>query len=380
MIVYNLAMNNLPNDPALALPPRILLGPGPSLVDPRVQRAMLAPVVGHLDPAFLKIMDGVQQMLRLVFETQNELTLAISGTGTAGMEAAVANMVEPGDKVLVCSNGYFGERIAEMGRRYGGQVDTLRRPWGEVFDPADVSRALGGPNMPRLVALVQAETSTGALQPLEKIARVVHSAGALLLVDAVTSLGGVPVGVDGVGIDICYSGSQKCLACPPGLAPLTLSPAAVQKLENRRSPVTSFYLDLGLLRRYWGPERAYHHTAPISMVYALHEGLRIVAEEGLEARWERHHRNAGLLWQGLEAMGLELHVPAATRLPPLTTVRIPPGVDDLQVRRRLLDRYNIEISGGLGELKGKVWRIGLMGFSSRPELVELLLAALRKFL
>jgi alanine-glyoxylate transaminase/serine-glyoxylate transaminase/serine-pyruvate transaminase len=234
--------------------------------------------------------------------------------------------------------------------------------------------------MPRLVALVQAETSTGALQPLEKIARVVHSAGALLLVDAVTSLGGVPVGVDGVGIDICYSGSQKCLACPPGLAPLTLSPAAVQKLENRRSPVTSFYLDLGLLRRYWGPERAYHHTAPISMVYALHEGLRIVAEEGLEARWERHHRNAGLLWQGLEAMGLELHVPAATRLPPLTTVRIPPGVDDLQVRRRLLDRYNIEISGGLGELKGKVWRIGLMGFSSRPELVELLLAALRKFL
>jgi alanine-glyoxylate transaminase/serine-glyoxylate transaminase/serine-pyruvate transaminase len=350
-------------------------------VDPRVQRAMLAPVVGHLDPAFLKVMDGVQQMLRLVFETQNELTLAISGTGTAGMEAAVANMMEPGDAVLVCSNGYFGERIAEMARRYGAQVETLRRPWGEVFDPEEVSQALRkAANPPRLVALVQAETSTGALQPLEEIARAVHAAGALLLVDAVTSLGGTPVGVDRVGIDICYSGSQKCLGCPPGLAPITLSPAAVQKLESRRSPVTSFYLDLGLLRRYWGPERAYHHTAPISMVYALHEGLRIVAEEGLEARWARHRRNAGLLWQGLESMGLELHVPPAHRLPPLTTVRIPPGVDDIQVRRRLLDEYNIEISGGLGELKGKVWRIGLMGFSSRPELVELLLAVLRKII
>jgi len=379
-MVYNQSMNNLPDDPVLALPPRILLGPGPSLVDPRVQRAMLAPVVGHLDPAFLKVMDGVQQLLRLVFETQNELTLAISGTGTAGMEAAVANMVEPGDAVLVCSSGYFGERIAEMARRYGARVETLRRPWGQVFDPDEVSQALQATNRPRLVALVQAETSTGALQPLEEIARVVHAAGALLLVDAVTSLGGAPVGVDRVGIDICYSGSQKCLGCPPGLAPLTLSPAAVQKLESRRSPVTSFYLDLSLLRRYWGPERAYHHTAPISMVYALHEGLRIVAEEGLEVRWARHLRNAGLLWQGLEALGLELHVEVAHRLPPLTTVCIPPGADDLGVRRRLLDEYNIEISGGLGELKGKVWRIGLMGFSSRPELVELLLAALRKIL
>ncbi len=373
-------MNNLPNDPLLDLPPRILLGPGPSLVDPRVQRAMLAPVVGHLDPAFLNVMDGVQQLLRLVFETQNELTLAIPGTGTAGMEAAVANMIEPGDEVLVCSSGYFGERIAEMARRYGGVVETLRRPCGEVFEADEVGQALQRTRPPKLVALVQAETSTGALQPLEEIAGVVHAAGALLLADAVTSLGGAPVGVDRVGIDICYSGSQKCLGCPPGLAPLTLSPAAVQKLESRRSPVTSFYLDLGLLRRYWGPERAYHHTAPISMVYALHEGLRIVAEEGLEARWGRHRRNAGLLWQGLEAMGLELHVPPAHRLPPLTTVRIPAGADDLQVRRRLLNEYNIEISGGLGELKGKVWRIWLMGFSSRPELVELLLAALGKIL
>jgi alanine-glyoxylate transaminase/serine-glyoxylate transaminase/serine-pyruvate transaminase len=376
MIVYNQVMNSLPTDPVLALPPRILLGPGPSLVDPRVQRAMLAPVVGHLDPAFLKIMDGVQQLLRLVFETQNELTLAIPGTGTAGMEAAVANMVEPGDEVLVCSCGYFGERIAEMARRYGATVETLRRSWGEVFEAEEVSQALQRSNR-RLVALVQAETSTGALQPLEEITRAVHAAGALLLVDSVTSLGGVSVGVDRVGIDICYSGSQKCLGCPPGLAPITLSAAAVHRLESRRTPVTSFYLDLGLLRRYWGAERAYHHTAPISMVYALHEGLRIVAEEGLEERWARHRRNAGLLWQGLERLGLELHVPLAHRLPPLTTVRIPPGVDDLKVRRRLLDEYNIEISGGLGELKGKVWRIGLMGFSSRPELVELLLAALR---
>lgn len=373
-------MNNHPNDPVLAIPPRILLGPGPSLVDPRVQRAMLAPVAGHLDPAFLKVMDGVQGLLRHVFETQNELTLAVPGTGTAGMEAAVANMVEPGDPVLVCVNGYFGERIAEIARRYGAQVETIHRPWGEVFDPAEIGTALRKMDLPRLVAVVQGETSTGVLQPLEEIAQEAHAAGALLLADAVTTLGGVSVGVDRVEIDICYSGSQKCLSCPPGLAPLTLSTAAVRKLETRRSPVPSFYLDLGLLRRYWGPERAYHHTAPISMIYALYEGLRGVAEEGLEERWARHRRNAGLLWQGLEAMGLELHVPLANRLPPLTTVRIPPGVDDLQVRRRLLDEYNIEISGGLGELKGKVWRIGLMGFSSRPELVVLLLAALQKVL
>ncbi len=365
--------------PELSLPPRILLGPGPSLVDPRVQRAMLAPVVGHLDPEFLKVMDRTQELLRFVFETANPLALPVSGTGTAGMEAAVANMVEPGDPVLVCVNGYFGGRIAEMASRYGGQVETLQARWGEVFSAGEIRQALQR-RPARLVAIVQGETSTGALQPLAEIAAAAHDARALLLVDAVTSLGGVKVGVDELGIDICYSGSQKCLGCPPGMAPLTLGPRAEEKLARRKSPPPAWYLDLALLRRYWGSERVYHHTAPISMVYALYEGLRILAEEGLEQRWARHRQNAALLWAGLEKLGLELHVAPEYRLPPLTTVRIPAGVDDLKVRRRLLDEFNIEISGGLGELKGKVWRIGLMGFSSRPELVALLLAALQKIL
>ncbi len=361
------------------MPPRILLGPGPSLVDPRVQRAMLAPVVGHMDPEFLKVMDRTQELLRYVFETSNPLTLPLSGTGSAGMEAAVANMVEPGEAVLVCVNGYFGGRIAEMARRFGGQVDTLQARWGEVFSAEEVRQALQR-RPARLVAIVQGETSTGALQPLAEIAPAVHEAGALLLVDAVTSLGGVKVGVDELGIDICYSGSQKCLGCPPGMAPITLGARAEEKLALRKGPPPAWYLDLALLRKYWGSERVYHHTAPISMVYALYEGLRILVEEGLEERWARHRRNAALLWDGLEAMGLELHVAPEHRLPPLTTVRIPAGVDDLKVRRRLLDEFNIEISGGLGELKGKIWRIGLMGFSSRPELVALLLAALQKIL
>ncbi len=372
-------MVNPLNFPELAMPPRILLGPGPSLVDPRVLRAMSEPVVGHLDPQFLKVMDRTQELLRLAFETANSLTLPLSGTGTAGMECAVANMVEPGDRVLVCVNGYFGGRIAEMARRYGGQVTILERHWGETFDAAEVRLALQQ-SPAQVVAIVQAETSTGALQPLEEIAAAAHEAEALLLVDAVTSLGGVKVGVDERGIDICYSGSQKCLGCPPGMAPITLGERAKRKLEGRKTPVTNWYLDLGLLSKYWGSERVYHHTAPISMVYALYEGLRLLDEEGLENRWARHRRNAGLLWDGLERLGLELYVPVERRLPPLTTVRIPTGVDDLQVRRRLLEEFNIEISGGLGELKGKVWRIGLMGYSSRPELVELLLAALQKVL
>jgi alanine-glyoxylate transaminase/serine-glyoxylate transaminase/serine-pyruvate transaminase len=349
--------------PELNMPARILLGPGPSLVDPRVGRAMQANMVGHLDPQFLLVMDRTQQLLRLVFQTS----------------AAIANGVQPGERVLVCIHGFFGGRIAEMARRYGAEVQVLQKPWGEVFTAAEIEQALQ--NFPAgLVAIVQAETSTGVLQPLEEISTVVHASGALFLVDAVTSLGGVKVGVEQRAIDYCYSASQKCLGCPPGLAPLTLSQRAVEKLERRSAPVANWYLDLTLLRKYWGIERVYHHTAPISSVYALYEGLRIIAEEGLEARWERHRRNAGLLWQGLEGMGLELHVPLEYRLPSLTTVHIPTGVDDLLVRRRLLEDFNIEISGGLGELKGKVWRIGLMGYSSRPELVELLLEALGKII
>ena len=365
--------------PELQNPPRILLGPGPSMVHPRVLRAMASPLVGHLDPYFLEIMERTQDLLRMVFETQNTLTIPISGTGSAAMEASLANMIEPGDAILICINGYFGLRLVDMARRYGAQIQTIERPWGEVFTADDVGEALAKKNA-KIVAIVQAETSTGAQQPLGEISRVVHENGALLLVDAVTSLGGLPVQVDEMEIDICYSGSQKCLSCPPGLGPITLSPRAEQVLAERKTQVANWYLDLTSIQKYWGSERTYHHTAPISANYALYEGLRIVAEEGLEERWERHRRNAEVLWQGLEKLGLELHVPLVNRLPSLTTVRIPEGVDGARIQSRLMKDYNIEIAGGLGELKGKVWRIGLMGYSSRLENVTLLLAALEECL
>jgi len=363
----------------LDMPPRLLLGPGPSLADPRVLQVMTTPLVGHLDPSFLALMDRTKELLRYVYQTKNPLTITISGTGTAAMEAAVVNMIEPGDTVLVCINGYFSARIAEMARRYGAQVETITRPWGEVFTVDEVKSALET-RPAKVVALVHAETSTGVLQPLDEIAKVVHAFDGILLVDAVTSLGGLPVDVDQVGIDVCYSGSQKCLGCPPGAAPITLSPRASEVLAERKTVVPNFYLDLSLLAKYWGKERAYHHTAPISAYYAFYEGLRIVAEEGLENRFARHRRNAEVLWNGLQALDLTLHVPKEYRLPTLTTVRIPDGVNDVEVRSRLLNEYNIEIGGGLGELSGKVWRIGLMGYSSRPENVLLLLAALEKLL
>jgi alanine-glyoxylate transaminase / serine-glyoxylate transaminase / serine-pyruvate transaminase len=361
----------------LAAPGRILLGPGPSMAHPRVLESMSQPLVGHLDPYFLQVMNQIQEMLRYVFQTRNPLTLAVSGTGTAAMETAVANMVEPGDKVLVCANGYFGLRIAEMVERYGGELTLLKRPWGEVFDLNDIEAALNE-SQARVVAIVHAETSTGALQPLEGLARIVHDHGALLIVDAVTSLGGVPLKVDEWELDLVYSGTQKCLGCPPGLGPITLGLRAVEKLHSRQTTVRNWYLDLNGLEKYWGPERLYHHTAPISSFYGLHEGLRLVADEGLENRWQRHRRHAELFWDGLEAIDLVCHVPRQTRLPSLTTVRIPEGVDDLQVRKRLLDDYNIEVAGGFGELKGVVWRIGFMGYSSRRENVNLLLKALEE--
>jgi alanine-glyoxylate transaminase / serine-glyoxylate transaminase / serine-pyruvate transaminase len=361
----------------LAVPGRILLGPGPSMAHPRVLEAMSQPLVGHLDPFFLKVMDEVQEMLRYVFQTRNPLTLAVSGTGTAAMEAAVANMVEPGDPVLVCAHGYFGLRIAEMVERYGGQLTLLKRPWGEVFDLQEIAGALKE-SQAKVVAIVHAETSTGALQPLESLAEIVHNQGAVLIVDAVTSLGGVPLLVDEWDLDLVYSGTQKCLGCPPGLGPLTLGPRAVERLHARKTPVRNWYLDLNGLEKYWGPERVYHHTAPISAFYGLHEGLRLVVEEGLEDRWERHKRNAELFWEGLERIDLVPHVPRQLRVPSLTTVRIPQGVDDLQTRKRLLEEYNIEVAGGFGELKGLVWRIGFMGYSSRQENVNLLLKALEE--
>lgn len=368
-----------PSFPTLDMPNRILLGPGPSMVDPRVLRAMATPLVGHLDPAFLRLMDATQELLRYVFETENTLTIPISGTGSAAMEAAVANLVEPGDPVLVCINGYFGLRLADMAGRYGADVQTLTRPWGTVFAPEEIAEALQG-RPAKVVAIVHAETSTGARQPLDEIARIVHDHDALLVVDAVTSLGGLPVRVDEVGIDVCYSGSQKCLSCPPGIGPITLSPRAAEALAGRAVPVANWYLDLSMVQKYWGQERTYHHTAPISSNYAFYEGLRLVAEEGLEARWARHRQNAEMLWDGLEALGLTLHVPLEHRLTTLTTVRVPEGIDEAAIRRRLLLEYGIEIAGGLGELKGQIWRIGLMGYSSREENIRLLLAALEKLL
>ena len=365
--------------PELNPPFRILLGPGPSMVHPRVLRVMTTPLLGHLDPAFLQIMSEVQVLLREVFRTTNRLTLPISGTGSAGMEAALANFIEPGDSVLICVNGYFGERMCDMATRLGAEVHRLERPWGEVFTPEEIDAALHK-HPAKLVALVHAETSTGTLQPMEGIADVVHRHGALLLVDCVTSLGGVPVYVDDWGIDIAYSGTQKALSAPPGLAPMTISPRAEEVLKQRKTKVPSWYLDLTLVQKYWGTERTYHHTAPITMIYALREALRVVLNEGLERRWRRHRRNAELLWQSLEELGLELVVPEEYRLPTLTTVRVPEGFNEAFLRRRLLEDYNIEIAGGLGAFKGKVWRIGLMGFSSQRSYVLLLLAALEDIL
>ncbi len=360
--------------------PRLLLGPGPSLVHPRVLRAMATPLLGHLDPEFLTLMNETQQLLRYVFRTQNELTIPVSGTGSAGMEAALCNFIEPGDNVLVAVNGYFGERMVNIAQRYGAQVDRLDRAWGEIFEPDEIAAALRRKKY-KLLAFVHAETSTGALQlDVREIAAAAHAQGALVVMDCVTSLGGVPVEVDAWDVDVAYSGTQKCLSCPPGLAPLTVSPRARALLQARKTPVGNWYLDLTMVEKYWGKERTYHHTAPISMNYALREALRLVAEEGLEARWVRHRANAEMLWAGLEEIDLPPFVPLKYRLPSLTTCTLGPGIDDAALRKRLLDEYNIEISGGFGPLKGKIWRIGLMGFSSRRENVTLLLAALRQLL
>ncbi len=366
--------------PAPVTPPqRTLMGPGPSDIHPRVLAAMAAPTVGHLDPYFLRVMDEVQDMLRQVFRTQNEMTLAISGTGSAGMEACVVNLVEPGDRVLICVNGVFGGRMADVAARAGADVRILERPFGEVFEPDEVSRAVQE-FRPKVVGIVHAETSTGALQSIPDIADVVHAAEGLLLVDCVTSLGGLPVEIDQWGIDAAYSGTQKCLGCPPGLAPVTFSSRAMQAIEGRSSKVGSWYLDVTMLRSYWSSDRAYHHTAPINANYGLHEALRLVLEEGLEARFARHAKNHEALRAGLEAIGVRYSVAEGCRLPMLNSVWIPEGVDDVAVRRRLLDEFNIEIGGGLGPMKGRTWRIGLMGEASRCTNVLLFLAALERCL
>jgi alanine-glyoxylate transaminase/serine-glyoxylate transaminase/serine-pyruvate transaminase len=341
---------------------------------------MATPLLGHLDPEFLKVMEEEQALLRYLFKTENEMTLAIQGTGMAGMEAAIANFVEPGDAVLVVVIGFFGQRLAEMARRYGAQVDTLEFDWGHVAPPEKVVEALKTKAY-KLIALVHAETSTGALQPgIPEICAAAHAAGALVVLDTVTSLAGLPVEIDHWGVDVAYSGSQKSLSCPPGLAPFTASPRAMQALRSRKTAVGSWCFDLTGLEKYWFAPHAYHHTAPISTHYALREGLRMVAEEGLEMRWARHRANAEAFWKGLDELGLPPLVDYSHRIATLSTPQIPTGVDDAQVRQRLLEEYNIEIAGGFGPLKGKVWRVGLMGFSSRLENVRLLLAALEDIL
>lgn len=361
-------------------PRRILLGPGPSNVHPRVLSAMSTPLVGHLDPVFIGLMEETKTLLRQVFQTGNALTLPISGTGSAGMETCFVNLVEPGDEVVVGVNGVFGTRMADVVERCGGTPVVIETEWGRVFTPDDVRAGLARCTRPKLVALVHAETSTGAWQPLDGMAPIVHDAGALLLVDAVTSLAGCPLKIDEWGIDACYSGTQKCLSCPPGLAPVTFSPAAQDAMRKRHRAVQSWYLDLSMLEKYWGEDRVYHHTAPVSMNYALREALRLVCEEGLEARYRRHERNHRALAAGLAALGMGLAAQDGHRLWMLNSVTIPDGVDDRSVRRQLLETYGIEIGAGLGAFAGKMWRIGLMGESSTQANVELVLDALESVL
>ena len=358
---------------------RVLMGPGPSDVSARVLQAMAAPCIGHLDPYFLSIMDETQQLLRFLFRTENELTIPVSGTGSAGMETCFVNLVEPGDEVVVCVNGVFGTRMSDIVGRLGGRLIRVDAEWGRAVDPEEVRDAIRGKG-PKILAVVHAETSTGVCTPLEALSKIAHDAGALFLADTVTSLAGMEVAVDKWGIDAVYSGTQKCLSCPPGLSPISFSPEALKTLESRKAPVTSWYLDMGMVRNYWGGDRKYHHTAPINMVYGLREALRMVAEEGLEKRFARHRLNHRALVAGVEAMGLTMLVPEKERLPMLNTVRIPEGADDPKVRRTLLRQFGIEIGGGLGNLAGKVWRVGLMGHASSARNVYLFLSALETVL
>ncbi|MDO8616739.1 MAG: alanine--glyoxylate aminotransferase family protein [Dehalococcoidia bacterium] len=362
----------------LTVPSRLLLGPGPSNVHPRVYQAMMTPVIGYLDPAFIQLMDDTQRPLRTVFRTENDMTMPVSGTGTCGMEAAIYNIVEPGDTVVVCQNGYFGTRMADMAKRCGAEVSLVEAEWGRIIEPDQVRQALKAAGRVKAVMIVHGETSTGILQPLEEISRIAHEHGALFLVDAVTSLAGCELLIDEWGIDVCYSGTQKCLSAPPGMSPITLSAQAMEVIAKRKEPVRSWYVDMTMLGRYWGggTTRMYHHTPPMTMLYALREGLRIVLAEGLEPRFARHQRAARALAAGLEAMGLVLHAQEGYRLPPLTTVRVPESVDDMKLRQGLLQGHNIEVGGGIAALQGQVLRIGLMGYNATAGNVLALLLAL----
>ena len=359
---------------------RLLMGPGPSDVHPTVLKAMATPLLGHLDPEFLGIMNETMALIRGVFNTKNQLTIPISGTGSAGMETVFVNLIEPGDKVVIGVNGLFGERMVDVAGRAGAEVIRVDGEWGKIIDPVKIEETLKQNENVKLVAVVHAETSTGVMQPLKDIGQLANKYQALFVVDAVTSTGGIPVNIDENLIDAIYSGTQKCISAPPGLAPVSFSKKAVDIIMNRKNKVQSWYLDVSMLANYWGQERFYHHTAPISMVYSLHEALRLIDEEGYEQVYARHELNGRALQTGLEAMGLMLFAEEGHRLPMLTSVYIPEGVDDATVRKLLLERYGIEIGGGLGPVKGKVWRIGLMGYSSKRSNVLHFLAALEQIL
>ena len=361
-------------------PQKVLLGPGPSTVHPRVLQALSLPVMGHLDPTFFQVMDDVCEMLRMVFHTTNFMTVPISSTGTGAMETACANIIEPGDSILVCRNGYFGIRLADIAERCGATVHVMDTPWGKAVDPQMLKDELKKRPGLKAVGVVHAETSTGVLSDMKELVEHIHESGALAIVDAVTSLGGHEVRMDDWGIDVCYSATQKCLGAPPGLAPISLSPAAMDVVAKRPSKVQSFYFNLKDLESYWNQTRAYHHTSPINMTYALREALRMMMEEGQENRINRHARVAAALRAGAEALGLSLLAEEGHRLNPLTTLSIPQGIEDAKVRRALLNDYDIEIGGGLGEFAGKAWRVGLMGESARERNVFALLSALETIL
>ena len=356
------------------------MGPGPSDVAPSVLRAMSQPLVGHLDPVFVKMMEEIKAMLRAVFRTKNDLTFPISGTGSAGMEFCCVNLIEPGDEVIIGVNGVFGTRMCDVAERCGAKVTKVEAPWGRIIEPRQIADALKQTPHPKFVAIVHAETSTGALTPVAEISQLAHAAGALFLLDTVTSLAGCPVAIDEWQVDAVYSGTQKCLSAPPGLSPVSLSPQALEVARSRRKKVQSWYLDVNLLSSYWGQERVYHHTAPISMNYGLHEALRLVLLEGLEARWQRHEQNHLALKAGLAEMGLSIVSQEGHQLWQLNAVGVPEGVDELAVRKQLLADYNIEIGAGFGPLKGKIWRVGLMGATSQRENVDKVLGALRAIL
>ncbi len=358
------------------LKPRTLMGPGPSDVHPRVLRAMAQPTIGHMDGQFMQVLDDIRDMLKAVFQTSNDLTLAISGTGMAGMEACLVNLLEPGDAFLVCINGVFSARLKEVAERIGARVTAIRVPWGQVFTPAMVQVALEQHGPFKLVGLVHVETSTGALQPIKDISAVVHAAGSLLLVDTVASLSGVEAAVDDWQIDACYSGSQKCLSSPPGLAMATFSPAAVHAITHRNTPIGSWYFDMMLLRKYWGSERVYHHTPPVNLYFALHEALSMALEEGLPSRWARHQAAHAALKTGLARLGIGYLTDPGCIAPTLNCVAAPAGIDEAAGRKQLLNEFGIEVGAGLGDFKGKAWRIGLMGEGADQRHVDALLSAL----